>query len=91
MSKNGTLTWTDEAKRKKKKKRKVQPIPIVRIDTANKAELEAYRNDGFVFKTIPMVFIVKNGMVRALDQHAHFDTDMTLHHLNRMAHSLIEL
>lgn len=91
LSKNGTLTWTSETKSKKKKKNKtkVHKIPIVRIDTNDKDETAAFRDIGFMFKQVPKVFIVKNGMSRSTDHYAHFDVATTLHQIQAMVEPVI--
>jgi hypothetical protein len=49
LSKDGTLQWTKEKKKKGKTQVQRKPVPIVRIDTNDRAEVEAYRREGLVF------------------------------------------
>ena len=48
------------------------PVPIVRIDTNDRAEVEAYRREGLVFAQVPKVFIGGHGVVRPVDMQFHF-------------------
>jgi len=63
----------------------------VRIDTADKHQVDLYKRNGMIFNPIPKVYIARKGIVRPIDGNFHFDLDMTLHHMQRMATSVIEL
>lgn len=39
-------------------------IPIIRIDTANKSDMESFKDIGIGFSFVPQVYIVKDGVVR---------------------------
>jgi hypothetical protein len=91
MSVNGTISWVEEGRKKKKKKEKVHQIPVVRIDVANKKELNSYRElfDMKLKRSIPRIYLVKNGELKsthdAVAKDPSSNLDLIIQHMLRLS------